>query len=382
MRTLLRNGRLVSPDRDHAGSILLDDDKIERIFLASEELPPADREIDLAGKTVLPGFIDIHSHGRSGADFCDGTPEAFETIGNGKLSEGVTSFLATTLTISVDDITKTCQSAENYRKNNRTGARLLGMHLEGPFIAPAGAGAQNPDFLLNPDIKLVKKWDAVCPVKKVSFSPELPGSLEFIRALKEIGIMPSGAHSMAEYETFELARAAGMKHLTHFCNVLTPLHHLKFGFVGGGLRSGDVFVEIICDGVHLCNEMIDLILKVKGSERVMIITDAMRAAGMPDDTYDLGGLPVQVRNGKATLSSGRVAGSTGLFDSGFRKVLEVSGLPPREAVKCTSWNQAQSLNLGKRGRLEPGFEADLVVMDSGWRVMETWVGGTPRWKKA
>ncbi|MPN42319.1 N-acetylglucosamine-6-phosphate deacetylase [bioreactor metagenome] len=114
----------------------------------------------------------------------------------------------------------------------------------------------------------------------------------------------------------------------------------------------------------------------------MIITDAMRAAGMPDGSYDLGGLPVQVRNGKATLSNGRVAGSTGLFDSGFRKVLEVSGLPPREAVKCTSWNQVQSLNLGKRGRLEPGYEADLVVMDSDWRVMETWVGGTPRWKKA
>ncbi|OQA86682.1 MAG: N-acetylglucosamine-6-phosphate deacetylase [Lentisphaerae bacterium ADurb.Bin242] len=382
MRTLLRNGRLVSPDRDHSGSILLDGDKIERIFLSAEELPPADREIDLAGKTVLPGFIDIHSHGRGGADFCDGTPEAFETIGNGKLSEGVTSFLATTLTVSVEDITKTCRCAETYRRNNRTGARLLGMHLEGPFIAPEGAGAQNPDFLLHPDIALVRKWDAVCPVKKVSFSPELPGSMEFIRALREIGIMPSGAHSLAEYETFELARAAGMKHLTHFCNVLTPLHHLKFGFVGGGLRSGDVFVEIICDGVHLCDEMIDLILKVKGSERVMIITDAMRAAGMPDGIYDLGGLPVQVRNGKATLSSGRVAGSTGLFDGGFRKVLEVSGLPPREAVKCTSWNQAQSLNLGRRGRLEPGYEADLAVMDSGWHVLETWVGGVPRWKKA
>ena len=381
MRTLLRNCRLVSPDRDHAGSILLEGDKIERILIASEEPPTADREIDLAGKTVLPGFIDIHFHGRGGADFCDGTAEAFETIGNGKLSEGVTSFLATTLTVSTDDITKVCQCAENYRKTNRTGARLLGMHLEGPFIAPAGAGAQNPDFLLNPDIGLVKKWDAVCPVKKVSFSPELPGSLEFIRALREIGIMPSGAHSTAEYETFELARAAGMKHLTHFCNVLTPLHHLKFGFVGGGLRSGDVFVEIICDGVHLCDEMIDLICKVKSSERVMIITDAMRAAGMPDGTYSLGGLPVQVRNGKATLSNGRVAGSTGLFDSGFRKVLEVSGLPPREAVKCTSWNQAQSLNLGRRGRLEPGYEADMVIMDSGWQVLETWVAGTPRWKK-
>lgn len=379
MKTLLSNCRLVTPDFDLTASLLLDDGKVDRIVFPGEEPPAADKVYDLTGKSVLPGFIDIHCHGRGNMDFSDATPEAFHAIGCGKLSEGVTGFLATTLTLSEEDISRTCRCAEDYRRNNTDGARLLGVHLEGPFIAPEGAGAQNPEFLRNPDIELVKKWNDICPVRKVSFSPELPGALEFIRGLHKLGIMPSGAHSLAEYSLFEPARAAGMKHLTHFCNVLTPMHHLKFGFVGGGLRSGDVFVETICDGVHLCDEMIDIIFRLKGPERVMIITDAMRAAGMPDGQYSLGGLPVFVKNGRATLENGRVAGSTGLYDDGFRRVLRTTGLPPKEAVKSTSWNQAQSLNLGKRGRLEPGYEADLVIMDSEWKVLETWIAGKPRW---
>lgn len=381
MTTLLRHCRLISPDFDTPASLLLAGDKIERIVMPGETEPNADRVCEMNGKYVLPGFIDIHCHGRENADFSDATPEAVAAIGRGKLAEGVTGFLCTTLTISYDDIAKVCEYAESYRRNNRDGARLFGMHLEGPFIAPAGAGAQNPDFLRNPDIEAVKKWHALCPVRKVSFSPELPGSIQFIRQLRALGIMPSGAHSMAEYDIFEACRAAGMKHLTHFCNVMTPLHHLKFGFVGGGLRAGDVCVEIICDGVHLCDEMIDLIFRLKGPERVMMITDAMRAAGMPDGHYSLGGLPVSVNKGKATLDNGRVAGSTGLFDAGFRRVLRVTSLPPKEAVKCTAWNQAQSLNLGNFGRLEPGYAADLAVMNSEWQVLETWIAGERRWTR-
>lgn len=381
MTTLLKNCRLISPDLDYPGaSLLLAEGRVDRIVLPGEALPAADRVIELDGKTVVPGYIDIHCHGRGGADFSDGDMASFETIGHGKLADGVTGFLATTLSVSLDDITKTCRTAEKYRTENRTGARLLGIHLEGPFFTPEGAGAQNPEFLRNPDIALVDMWNAVCSVKKVSFSPELPGSVEFARELVKRGIMPSGAHSLAEYETFEKMRVAGMKHLTHFCNVLTPLHHLKFGFVGGGLRSKDVYVEIITDGIHLCNEMIDLILAVKGSERVMMITDAMRAAGMPDGDYSLGGLPVIVKNGRATIPSGRVAGSTLLYHNGVKRMLDVTHLPPKEIIKCTSWNQAHSLGLEGYGRLEPGYHADLAILDSGWNPLETWIGGVPRWK--
>ncbi len=382
MRTLLKNCRLVSPDIDLAGaSLLIADGIVDRIVNPGEELPSADHVEELDGKTVAPGFLDIHCHGRGGADFSDGDSASFETIGRGKLEDGVTGFLATTLSVSLDDITKTCRTAEAYRTGNTDGARLLGVHLEGPFFTPEGAGAQNPAFLRNPDIELVDRWNAVCPVRKVSFSPELPGSLEFTRELAKRGIMPSGAHSLAEYGVFEQMRLAGMKHLTHFCNVLTPLHHLRFGFVGGGLRSKDVLVEIITDGVHLCDEMIDLILMVKGCEKVMMITDAMRAAGMPDGNYSLGGLPVLVKNGRATIPSGRVAGSTLLFHKGFQRMLRATHLPPKDLIKCTSWNQARSLGLDGYGKLEPGFHADLVIFDPEWNPLETWIGGAPRWRK-
>lgn len=139
-------------------------------------------------------------------------------------------------------------------------------------------------------------------------------------------------------------------------------------------------MEIITDGIHLCNEMIDLILAVKGSERVMMITDAMRAAGMPDGDYSLGGLPVIVKNGRATIPSGRVAGSTLLYHNGVKRMLDVTHLPPKEIIKCTSWNQAHSLGLEGYGRLEPGYHADLAILDSGWNPLETWIGGVPRWK--
>ena len=320
MTTLLQNCRLISPDIDLEGaSLLLDGGRVERIVAPGAEIPHAEHILEMNGKIVAPGYLDIHCHGRGGADFSDGDMASFETIGKGKLADGVTGFLATTLSVSLEDIAKTCRTAEEYRTENRTGARLLGMHLEGPFFSPDGAGAQNPAFLRNPDIALVDKWNALCPVKKVSFSPELPGSADFTRELVKRGIMPSGAHSLAEYEVFEEMRRGGMKHLTHFCNVLTPLHHLKFGFVGGGFLAKDVFVEIITDGVHLCNEMIELILSVKGCEKVMMITDSMRAAGMPDGDYSLGGLPVIVKNGRATLPSGRVAGSTLLYHNGVKR---------------------------------------------------------------
>lgn len=382
MTTLLQNCRLISPDIDLEGaSLLLDGGRVERIVAPGAEIPHAEHVLEMNGKIVAPGYLDIHSHGRGGTDFSDGDMASFETIGKGKLADGVTGFLATTLSVSLEDITQTCRTAEEYRTENRTGARLLGMHLEGPFFSPDGAGAQNPAFLRNPDIALVDEWNAVCPVKKVSFSPELPGSAAFTRELAKRGIMPSGAHSLAGYEVFEEMRMAGMKHLTHFCNVLTPLHHLKFGFVGGGLLAKDVFVEIITDGVHLCNEMIELILSVKGCEKVMMITDSMRAAGMPDGDYSLGGLPVIVKNGRATLPSGRVAGSTLLYHNGVKRLLEVTHLPPKELIKCTSWNQARSLNLEGYGRLEPGYHADLVVLDAQWNPLETWVGGMPRWRR-
>ena len=380
MKTLIRNCRIVSPGTDiPSGDILLEEGRIAAVGKVAG--PGADTVIDGQGLIAAPGFIDIHSHGRSNYDFCDGTPEAFAAIGRGKLEDGVTGFLATSLSVSEDDLRNLCRQAEWYKQNVPDGASLLGVHLEGPFFTPSCAGAQNPAFLQDPRIGLVEELDAISPVKKVSFSPELPGGLEFTRQLCERGIMPSGGHSEADYACFEAARQAGMKHLTHFCNVMTPVHHLRFGMVGGGLMADDVYTEMICDGVHLCDQMIQLIAKLKGPERMMLITDAMRASAMPDGNYTLGGLPVVVKDGCARLTTGPVAGSTLRYFNGLKRLVRLTGMPLADAVRCTSLNQAESLGLGKRGKLETGYIADIVLLDGDLDVRMTLVNGVVRWKR-
>ncbi|MFA6713870.1 MAG: N-acetylglucosamine-6-phosphate deacetylase [Victivallaceae bacterium] len=375
MLTLLKNCHLVSPELElRQASLLLQDAWIKDILPAGTPLPEADRTYDLAGEITVPGFIDIHCHGRGGADFCDGTPAAFNTIGRGKLAEGVTGFLATTMTVDIERLEATFAAAADYRRHP-AGAKLLGIHLEGPFINPDCVGAQNPDFLRQPDIALIDRLNRVCPIRKVSFSPELPGGIDFCRALSERGIMPSGAHSAADYSLFKTAAATGMKHLTHFCNVMTPVHHLRFGMVGGGLLANDVYVEIIADGIHLCPEMIELIFNLKTADRVMLITDAMRGSAMPDGNYDLGGLPVSVVNGKAQLANGAVAGSTLQLHQALRRTAEITGLPLTELIKTTAWNQAASLHFAKAGKLAKGYRADIVILNEQFEPQAVWLDG-------
>ena len=381
MKTFIRNCRIVSPGVDlPTGNILLDGD---RIVSVGKNVPDeADEIIEGEGLIAAPGFIDIHSHGRSGYDFCDASPEAFAAIGRGKLRDGVTGFLATSLSVSDQDLRDLCRQAERYKAEIADGATLLGVHLEGPFFNPKCAGAQNPAFLRDPDIKLVDELNAITPIKKVTFSPELPGGYEFTTELVKRGIMPSGGHTEADYECYSKCRKLGLKHLTHFCNVMTPVHHLRFGMVGGGLMDDDVYVEMICDGVHLCDEMIKMIARLKGPTRMMLITDSMRAAAMPDGDYTLGGLPVAVANGCARLTTGAVAGSTLRYFEGFKRLVRLTGLPLCEAIRCTSLNQAESLNLGKRGRLENGFAADIVMLDRNLDVAMTICGGYVKWRSA
>jgi len=380
MTTCITGCRIVSPGVDiQEGCILIDGDEIAAV---AENKPDgfSGQVIDGRGLIAVPGFIDIHSHGRSGFDFCDGSAEGFSAIGRGKLEDGVTGFLATSLSVSSEDLRRLCRLAADYLENTPDGATLLGVHLEGPFFNPACAGAQNPAFLKNPDIALVDELNAIAPVKKVSFSPELPGGEEFTKALADRGIMPSGGHTEADYERYSRCRELGMKHLTHFCNVMTPLHHLRFGMVGGGLLDDDVYVEMICDGVHLCDQMIQLIARMKGPGKMMLITDAMRACAMPDGGYTLGGLPVVVKGGCARLTTGQVAGSTLRYFNGLKRLVRLTGLPLSEAVRATSLNQAESLHLGKRGKLEKGFVADIVLLDRELDVQKTICNGILRWE--
>ena len=382
-RKIILNAHVVTPGRDLGVAAVLIEGR--RIAAVGSACPSADDEvIDATGLILMPGFVDIHSHGRSGCDFCDATDEAFSTIGRDKLKDGVTGFLATGLTRPEEDLAALCRCAERYKAKG-AGATCLGVHLEGPFFNAAMAGAQNPAFLKDPDIGFVERLHAISPVRKVSFAPELPGAEEFVRGLVRLGIVASGGHSAADYDTFERARAAGMTHLTHFCNAMMPIHHLRPSMVTGGLLADDVYVEMICDGVHLSDPMIRLIAKAKGPDRMMLITDSMSAAGCPDGIYSLGGLRVRVADGCARLADvpydpkavvSNVAGSVARFDACFRRYVRVTGLPLAEAIKAAGWNQCQSLGLPDRGKVGAGFVADLVVLDADLRPVAAYVNGT------
>ena len=380
---LLERAHVISPGVDLPdASVRVRDGRVAAVGrgLAPE---PGEETVDLRGQYLAPGFVDIHTHGRSGHDFCDLTDEAFDVMGRDRLADGVTGFLATGLTRPESDLAEMCRCAERYKAKG-AGATCLGVHLEGPFFNPAMAGAQNPDYLKDPDIGFVERLHAISPVRKVSFAPELPGAEEFVRGLVRMGIVASGGHSAADYDTFESARAAGMTHLTHFCNAMMPIHHLRPSMVTGGLLADDVYVEMICDGVHLSDPMIRLIAKAKGPDRMMLITDSMSAAGCPDGIYSLGGLRVRVADGCARLADvpydpkavvSNVAGSVARFDACFRRYARVTGLPLAEAVKAAGWNQCTSLGIPDRGKVEPGFVADLVVLDADLHPVATYVNG-------
>ncbi len=388
----IAHARIVTPGRPDipCGDIVCRDGKIAEI--GPSVSGTADETFDATGLIALPGFVDIHSHGRSGCDFCDATDTAFDTIGADKLSDGVTGFLATGLTRPEEDLAELCRCTERYkvRMKARKTATCLGVHLEGPFFNREMAGAQNPAYLMNPDADFVLRLHAISPVKKVSLAPELEGAEDCIRTLTAKGIVTSGGHSTADYACFERARAAGMTHLTHFCNVMVPIHHLAPSMVTGGLLADDVYVELITDGVHLSDPMIQLIARVKGPEKVLIITDSMCAAGCPDGMYDLGGLPVRVANGCARLAQDPndpanplppIAGSVALYPTCFKRFVRVTGWPLADAVRATSLNQCLSLGILDRGRLETGYVADIVLVDENLDPQATIVDGRICWRK-
>lgn len=385
---VIENARIVSPGREiPRGAIRCIDGRIEEVGSALGSAVAGKESIDATGLTALPGFIDIHTHGRSGHDFCDATDAAFDVMGRDRLQDGVTGFLATTLTQPEDVLAEVCRRAEAYKARGE-GATCLGVHLEGPFFPASCAGAQNPAYLADPDIGLVDRLHAISPVKKVSFAPELPGAEEFTRALVARGIVASGGHSKADHACFQRVRAAGLTHLTHFCNVMTPIHHYTdFGMVGGGLMADDVYVETICDGVHLLDPMIALIARVKGPGKMMLITDSMRAAGCPDGDYSIGGLPVKVVGGCARLANadgtlGAVAGSTLCYYKGLQRLVRVTGWPLHEAVRATSLNQCVSLGIPDRGRIEKGCVADIVLVDDDLVPQMTIVSGKVKWQRS
>ena len=374
---LIKNAHIISPDCDLANaSLLIVGNTIKQIFAAGDALPAADETVDLDNKMLMPGFIDVHTHGRSGYEFTDGVLEHLNTMCKDKLQEGVTSWLPTTLTLGYEALASALENARKYTDSGAMGAKIPGVHLEGPYINESCLGAQNPAFVRKPDIEEVKKLHAVYPVLKVSYAVEVEGGSSFASELLAEGITPSCVHSKATYKEFGSAYDHGLRNLSHFCNQMTALHHRDIGLVGAGLRHSEVFIEMICDRIHLCDDMIRLIFQLKDINHIVLITDACQAAGMPDGEYEIGGLPLILKDGAARLASnGALAGSVLVMNKALKNVYELTGLPLSQLVKTTSWNQACSLNLSKLGRIEPGYKADLVALDDNFDVTNIWIEG-------
>ena len=379
MKTLITNAHIISPGIDIVGgSVLIDGSKIAAV-LTPGETAEADKVIDACGNMLMPGFIDIHSHGAGGCDTCDCKVESIRTIADCKMKEGVTTWLPTTLTLGTKTLMDVCEVVKEYAAAPN-GSKTPGVHLEGPYINPKQCGAQNPAFVRPADFEEVEMLHNIYPVLLISMAPEMPGAVDFIAKASAAGITCSAGHSAASYADFKKAKAAGLKHLTHFCNQMSPQHHREIGLVGSGMLDKDVKIEIICDKIHLCEDMLKLTFTNKDISQMMMITDSLACSWMPDGPGSLGGLPIIVKGGVARLESGNLAGSTLRFAKGLKNVQELTGKPLCELVKATSWNQAQSLGLYDLGKVAPGYTADLVLLDAEYDVVKTIIDGEVRYE--
>lgn len=379
MKTLIVHAHIVSPDLEiQDAALLLENGRIAAVLQSGESLPAADQVIDAENRMVFPGFFDIHCHGADRNDVCDNSVEAIRHIAKRKLQEGVTTWLPTTLTQPQDKLEEIAAKCAEYMANPEF-CRTPGLHVEGPFINKKNAGAQNPEYVRPPNFDELKRIHDIAPALIVSLAPDMEGANDVISKAAQIGITSSAAHTSSTAAQIFEAKKAGLKHLTHFCNAMTPVHHREIGVVGAGLMDDSLKLELICDGIHLCPDMLRLVFKLVPIERLIMITDSMAASWIGEGEVMLGGLAVLVKDGKAVLKEGgALAGSALLYNEGVRNVAEITGLPLHQIVKATSWNQAQSLGLEGFGKLEPGFTADIAILNDDFSVWKTLVGGEVR----
>lgn len=323
------------------------------------------RVLDASGCYVIPGLIDLHFHGCKGEDFSDATPEGLAKMAEYELSQGVTYLCPAGMTLPEAQLLRICENAAYYQRTAVTGAELVGVNLEGPFLSAEKKGAQNGAYLREPDLKLLDRLRTAAGelVKLVTVAPELPGAVEFIRKAAQSGITVSVGHTAADYAAAQQAFFAGARQVTHLFNAMAPFSHRAPGVVGAAFDHPEVRVELICDGVHIHESVVRSVFRLYGPERVILISDTMRAAGMPDGQYTLGGLDVTVRGKLATLADGTIAGAVTNLMEGLRTAVSV-GIPLKDAVRAATFNPAQAMHMQHRiGTLSAGMDASAVLLD-------------------
>lgn len=346
---------------------------------------PFDEEIRAEGRYVSPGFVEIHTHGGGGSDFLDGTPEAFLTASELHARHGVTTLIPTATSGELADTLALNAAYEEAVRHNTRGADMPGLHLEGPYFAYGQRGAQDPRHLRNPEPEEYNRILDACPhVLRWSVAPELPGALELGEELKKRGILPAIGHTDAEWPEIEAAWKAGYSHVTHLYSCMSTVHRKNayryIGVVEAAYLIDDMTVEIIADGCHLPAELLRMIYKFKGADRIALVTDSMRGAGMPDGPSMLGhwknGLETVIEDGVAKLPDRTAfAGSVATFDRLVRNMLHMAQVPMHEVIAMASTTPARIMGFGDRGELKPGLRADIVLFDEQINVSHVMVGG-------
>lgn len=341
---------------------------IKEIGLMAQYVPQEDETvIDATGKIVIPGMIDVHIHGGYDIDAMDANSDGLVTLGKEMLKEGVTTYFPTTMTQAPEAIEAALSAAKEAKEK---GAHFEYIHLEGPYVSKKRAGAQPLEHIVPANIEQFKQWQEASGnlIKLVTYAPEEEGALEFDQYLAETGVVGTMGHTDAIDAQL---KNRNITHATHLYNQMRGLHHREPGVVGHVLLNPDVMVEVITDGIHIHPDMVKLAYKLKGPKKVSVITDAMRAKGLEDGLYELGGQPVHVKDGSARLEDGTLAGSILKMDQAFRNVIEFTGCSIEDAVRMTSVNQAEEFGLNNKGALAVGKDADFVVMTENLHVYDT-----------
>ena len=382
MHMLIKNVKIITPYEVLIGfGVKIKDNKIIDINLEELLEDSGEKVIDGGGRYLSPGFIDIHNHGNSGYDVMNSTEEALDKMGEFHISNGVTSYLGTIITSSYDDMIKAMENIAAY-KNKDNISNILGIHLEGPFFDIGKKGAQPEEFIRLPNLQDIENMILISKgkMKMVSLAPELKGALQVIQKLKENNIAVAMAHTNSTFESAKRGIDFGITIATHLYNGMRSFSHREPGVIGASLTDDRVYCELIYDRIHLHDGAVEIALKMKGYDKIILVSDAMMAAGLDDGEYLLGNQKVYVKEGAARLASGNLAGSTlNLHDAVFNMV-NFLDIPIHEIIKMASLNPAKAINEDKRrGSIEIGKIADLIIFDENIKIHNAIIGGALIW---